>query len=431
MALGAKDLLAWAEVIDPETGWLLKVTGVDFLQPLAGLTLFIAGIAMNWRAVLDCFSGRDEERILARRLALVCATIAGVALLIALETLVPSKAVFSREQSLDRDAKRAGLLALGFAVASVTGFVLVRRRDVGFWQVLFPLQRENEIWRLSIKAEVAFRALPRNQEAYQMLTERAEFLQAEVGGRFDRLCQQLIKESADLSAIDSTARLQMDVGHVFKRYADFHARLATTRHRLCEELMRVTSEAVMDVIENRLPGQKVRAAGDRELKVSISYPVLHDTEALKRRRAEWDQTLRGVVSIGAAKGNEIIGEWIDRAARGEISAEEMPTAVQLIRSLCHRSESGMPALPANTSAQALGLSNTAKELHDWIGVEGSIEDPKLASRVRSFFREKRLLLPDCDSPEVSAELLMALLRSEFSGLLTLSTIGAVLAKRGV
>lgn len=431
MAVGAKDLLAWAEIIDPEMGWLLNVTGADWLQPLAGLTLFMAGAAINWRAVVDCFSGRDEERTSARRLALVCATVAGIALLIALETLVPSKAVFAQGQKLDRDAKRAGLSALGFAVAGFAGFVLIRRRDVGFWQVLFPLQRENEIWRLSIKAEVAFRALPRNQDAYQMLTERAEFLQAEVGGRFDRLCQQLIKESADLSTIDSTARLQMDVGHVFKRYADFHARLATTRHRLCEELMRVTSEAVMDVIENRLPGQNVRAAGDRDLKVSISYPVLHDTEALKKRRTEWDQTLRGVVSMGAATGNQIIGEWIDRAARGDISAEEMPTAVQLIRSLCHRSESSTPALPANISTQALGFSNTAKELHDWIGAEGTIEDPKMASRVRSFFTEKQLLLPDCDSPEVSAELLMALLRSEFSGLLTLSSIAAVLAKRGI
>src|SRR5262249_44294480 len=161
-------------------------------------------------------------------------------------------------------------------------------------------------------------------------------------------------------------------GHVFKRYADFHARLATTRHRLCEELMRVTSEAVMDVIENRLPGQKVRAAGDRDLKVSISYPVLHDTEALKRRRTEWDQTRRGVVCIGAATGNQIIGEWIDRAARGDISADEMPTAVQLIRSLCHGSESGAPAIAAKASTQAIGFSNTAKELHDWVGAEGSI-----------------------------------------------------------
>jgi hypothetical protein len=266
-----------------------------------------------------------------------------------------------------------------------------------------------------------------------MLTERAEFLQAEVGGRFDRLCQQLIKESADLSTIDSTARLQMDAGHIFKRYADFHARLATTRHRLSEELMRVTSEAVMDVIENRLPGQRVRAAGDRDLKVSISYPVLHDTEALKKRRAEWDQTLRGVVSIGAATGNQIIGEWIDRAARGDISADEMPAAVRLIRSLCQTSESSANrlAIPASATTQALGFSNTAKELHDWLGTEGNIEDPKMASRVRSFFASKRLLLPDCDSPEVSAELLMALLRSEFSGLLTLSTIAAVFSRRGV
>src|SRR5438309_167789 len=143
VALGAKDLLAWAEVIDPEMGWLLKVTGADWLQPLAGLTLFIAGAVMSWRALVDCFSGRDEERSRARRLALVCATVAGVALLFALETLVPSRASFTQGHGLDRDSKRAGLLALGFAAAGLAGFILVRRRDVGFWQVLFPLQREN------------------------------------------------------------------------------------------------------------------------------------------------------------------------------------------------------------------------------------------------------------------------------------------------
>ena len=431
MALGFTDLLAWAELLDPEMGWLVKVTGADFLQPFAGLTLFIAGATMNWRALVDCFSGRDQERKDARRFALACAAIAGVALLFGLEKFVPSKAVFARGHRLEREARRAGLLGFWVAATGLAGFLLVRRRDVGFWEVVFPLERENEIWRLSIKAEVAFRALPRNQDAYQMLSDRAEFLQAEVGGRFDRLCQQLIKESADLSTIDSTARLQMDVGHVFKRYADFHARLATTRHRLCEELMRATSESVMELIENRLPGQNVRAAADRDLKVSISYPVLHDTEALKKRRAEWDDTLRGVVSIGAATGNQIIGEWIDRAARGDISSEEMPGAVQVIRSLCYHSESDAPVISANASIRTLGYSNTARELHDWIGAEGSIEDPKVASRVRSFFREKRLLLQDCDSPDVSAELLLALLRSEFSGLITLGTIGAVLAGRGV
>ena len=468
MALGLQDLLAWAEVLGPEIGWINKVTGID-LQPVAGLALFIAGAAMGWRPLVDCFSGRDRERNRARRLALACAAVCGLSLLFSIETLAPSRFALTHGQQR-REAKRAALAGLALAAAGLACFVLARRRDVGFWQLLFPLQRENEIWKLSIKAEVAFRALPQNQEAYQMLTDRAEFLQAQVGGKFDQLCQQLIKESADLSTIDSTARLQMDVGHIFKRYADFHARLATTRHRLCEELMRVTSEAVMDVIENRLPGQHMRAAGDRDLKVSISYPVLQDTEALKKRRTEWDQTLRGVVEIGAATGNQIIGEWIDRAARGDISADEMPTAVQLIRSLCQHSESSGRtsnlALPANSNvtpsprgegwgegdrdvrttgrlhgngqthdiavnATPMGLSTTAKELHDWIGTEGTVEDPKMANRVRSFFATKRLLLPDCDSPEVSAELLMALLRSEFSGLLTLTSIASVLSRRGV
>src|SRR5262249_11116859 len=142
VALGAQDLLAWAEVLDPELGWLLKVTGADWLQPMAGLTLFIGGAAMTWRALVGCFSGRDEERTNARRLGLICATVAAFSLLFALETLVPSRAAW-KQGHLDRDAKRAGLVGLGFALMGVAGFVLVRRRDVGFWQVLFPLQREN------------------------------------------------------------------------------------------------------------------------------------------------------------------------------------------------------------------------------------------------------------------------------------------------
>src|SRR5262245_37088857 len=69
IALGAQDLLAWAELLAPEAGWLHRVAGAD-LQPLAGLTLFLCGAAMCWRALVDCFSGRDAERARARRVAL-------------------------------------------------------------------------------------------------------------------------------------------------------------------------------------------------------------------------------------------------------------------------------------------------------------------------------------------------------------------------
>jgi len=70
--------------------------------------------------------------------------------------------------------------------------------------------------------------------------------------------------------------------------------------------------------------------------VSISHPVLADTLSLQNRRDEWDETLRTIVSIGAEKGNEIVGEWIQRAAKGEVSVEEVPAAVEALRALCQR-----------------------------------------------------------------------------------------------
>jgi hypothetical protein len=71
------------------------------------------------------------------------------------------------------------------------------------------------------------------------------------------------------------------------------------------------------------------------IKVSVSHPVLTDSPALVRRRTEWDDTLRTIVSIGAEKGNEIVGNWIQRAAKGEVSAEEVPVAVEALRALCN------------------------------------------------------------------------------------------------
>ena len=75
---------------------------------------------------------------------------------------------------------------------------------------------------------------------------------------------------------------------------------------------------------------------------------------LQQRRAEWDETLRSIVSVAAETGNEIIGDWLDRAARGDISQEEVPMAVEALRALCHRSGdaavAGMPRLiEASTS----------------------------------------------------------------------------------
>ena len=172
--------------------------------------------------------------------------------------------------------------------------------------------------------------------------------------------------------------------------------------------------------EQKLPGQKLKAGMDVNL--SISYPVLHDAEGLKRRREEWDETMRGVVSIGAAKGNEIIGEWIDRATRGEITAEEMPVAPP--------ASSRRPLeIAAPSGVTRTGFSGTAEELHAWIGKDASIETPGVACRIRAFFAEKKLMLENCSNPEISAETLMDMVRSEYGGILTLQSIAAVLGRR--
>lgn len=429
LVLGAKDLLAWTELISPQSGWLVSLAGSDWMQPMAGLAFMAVGAALTARTITRCFSLHDVMRRNATRGAVLAAFVSGAALAYALETLVPSRdiLIFGNGVRLPTEDRRAGVIGLLVAAVGLAVFLWMRRRDVGFWRVVLPLQRENEIWRMSIKAEVAFRARPKNEEAHAMLQQRADFLQAEIGAKFDKLCLPLIKEAADLSKIDSTARLQMDVGHIFKRYADFHAHLAETRHDACEELMEETRAALEDVMDNQLTGQSIRADDQNEVKILVSYPVLQDNETLKRRRAEWDETLRSVVSIGAATGNQIIGDWIDRAVRGDISAEDIPAAAQLIRSLAQRSESSGGAIPVN-GTPALGFSETAKELHDWIGDGESVEDPKVASRVRDFFAQKKLLLANCPSPEVSAETLMQFLRSEFGGLLTLRTIAAALAR---
>jgi hypothetical protein len=432
LVLGAKDLLAWTDILSPQSGWLVSLAGGDWMQPIAGLVFMAVGAALTARSITRCFSMRDAMRRNATRGAVFAAFVGGAAMVYAVETLVPSRdiLIFGNGVRLPTDARRAGIIGLVVATAGLAVFLWMRRRDVGFWRIVFPLQRDNEIWRMTIKAEVAFRARPKNEEAHAMLQQRTDFLQAELGAKFDKLCLPLIKESADLSKIDSTARLQMDVGHIFKRYADFHARLAETRHDACEELMEQTRAAIEDVLDNQLTGQSIRADDGNEVKVLVSFPVLQDNEILKRRRAEWDETMRSIVSIGAATGNQIIGEWIDRAVRGDISAEDIPVAAQLIRSLAQRSDSAAPALPINSAIPALGFSDTAKQLHDWIGDGASLEDPKVACRVRDFFSEKKLLLANCPSPEVSAETLMQFLRSEFGGLLTLRTIAAALARPG-
>jgi hypothetical protein len=430
LVLGAKDLLAWTEILSPRSGWLVRLMGGDWMQPVAGLVFITLGVALTARSIARCFTAQDIVRRNAARAAVISAFISGAGLTYALETLIPSRdiLVLGNGVRLDTAARRAGVVGLGVASLGFAAFLIMRRKDVGFWRVSFPLQRDNEIWRMSIKAEVAFRARFKYEEDYAMLQQRGEFLQAQIGAKFDRLCLPLIKESAELSKIESTARLQMDVGNIFKRYADFHARVAETRQEACEELMEETRATVEDVLDNQLIGQTIRANDENEVKITVSFPVLQDNESLKRRRAEWDETMRSVVSIGAATGNQIIGDWIDRAVRGDISAEDIPAAALMIRALAQRSDNGDAAIPANVNTPALGFTDTAKELHQWIGDGGSVEDPKVAGKVRAFFSERKLLLANCPSPEVSAETLLALLRSEFGGILTLRSIATALAR---
>ncbi len=337
--LGVQDVGAWAQFISFDSGWLMRIAGGDWLEPMAGLILIAYGAFLAWPSLAQAFSLWDAERKVARQTALVAGFVAGLAAVYALETLVPSADVLplvGHGPRLSRDSRQMGLLGLLVCGAGIAGFLIMRTRDVGFWKILLPLQRENEIWSLSIKVELAFRAMAANEELLRMVQQRVHFVQAEVGAQFDKLCEPLVKESADLSTIDSTARLQMDVAHVFKRYADFHRHLAETRHRLCAELMELTHEAVLNLLENHLLGLNLRKGVGGDIKISISHAVLNDTAMLRNRRAEWDETLRGVVSIGAETGNQIIGHWLDRAARGEISREEVPAAVQALRALCQR-----------------------------------------------------------------------------------------------
>jgi len=356
--LGAQDVAAWAQFISFDCGWLMRIAGGDWLEPIAGIILMGIGAVVAGPNLAQCFSVRDVERKMARQTALVAGFVAAIAAVYALETLIPSSDVLplvGRKVGLARDARQMGMLALLVSCAGVVGFLVMRARDVGFWKIIFPLQRENEIWGLSIKVELAIRALEANYEVCQMVGQRVHFVQALVGAKFDKLCEPLIKESADLSTIDSTARLQMDVGHVFKRYADFHRRLAEMRHRLAEELLEVTEDAVLNLLEKRLPGLNLGESVGRDIKISISHPILNDTVTLQQRRAEWDETLRSIVSIGAETGNQIIGDWLDRAARGDISQEEVPVAVDALRALCQRSGegpvAGMPRLIEASASQ--------------------------------------------------------------------------------
>jgi hypothetical protein len=427
--LGCKDLLAWTAIVSPEYAWLIKLTGAEWVHPVAGLFFMVLGAALSWNSLIQCFSVRDTERLKARRLAMCGAFVCGACLLCMMETLLPSRAIFSSQgPALPKEARQAGLLGFLAAAGALVGFLLMRRRDAGFWTMAIPLERNNEIWRLCVNVEIAFRALPENAEIRRLVEQRKDFVQAEVGVKFDKLCEQLIKNFADLSTFDSTARLQMDAGHFFRRYADFHRRLAETRGHLFEEVMQVANDAVSNVLENKLPGQRVRMGEDRHVKVSIAHPVLDDAKSLQKRRSEWDQTLRTIVSDGAVTGNQIVGDWIDRASRGQVTPEQTPVFVQLMRASCRKDEPGMLGNGAPRETKALKFSKPATELLKHLGADSDIEDPTVANRLKGFFGTNKVLLADCSTPEISAELMIELLRAQNGGRVSLESIATAMSK---
>jgi hypothetical protein len=427
--LGFKDLLAWTAIISPEFAWLIRITSAEWVHPVAGLFFLILGSALSWNSLMQCFSLRDAERLKARRLAMCGAFACSAALLFSLQTLIPSRELFvAHSAPLHKAARQEGLAGGLIAASAFVWFMLMRRRDAGFWTMAIPLERNNEIWRLSVNVEIAFRALPENEEVRRLVEQRKGFVQAEVGVKFDQLCEQLIKNFADLSSFDSTARLQMDAGHFFRRYADFHRRLAETRGHLFEEVMKVANDAVSNVLENKLPGQRVRMGEDRHVKVSVAHPVLDDAKPLQKRRSEWDQTLRTIVSDGAVTGNQIVGDWIDRASRGQVTPEQTPVFVQLMRASCRTEEAGALANGAATGTKALNFSQPATELLNHLGADSNIEEPAVANRLRSFFAQNNIRLADCSTSEVSADLMIELLRAQNGGRVTLQTVSTALCK---
>src|SRR6266446_4848538 len=73
LVLGAKDLLAWTEIISPQSGWLVGLMGGDWMQPMAALALIAIGAALTARSITRCFSVRDAMRKNATRAAVLAA----------------------------------------------------------------------------------------------------------------------------------------------------------------------------------------------------------------------------------------------------------------------------------------------------------------------------------------------------------------------
>src|SRR5882672_6351512 len=107
--LGAQDVAAWAQFISFDSGWLMRIAGGDWLEPIAGIILMGIGAFVAGPNVAQCFSIRDVERKIARQTALVAGFVAGVAAVYALETLIPSTDVLlfvGHKIALSRDSRQ-------------------------------------------------------------------------------------------------------------------------------------------------------------------------------------------------------------------------------------------------------------------------------------------------------------------------------------
>src|SRR4051794_39828618 len=69
--LGAQDVAAWAQFISFDSGWLMRIAGGDWLEPVTGMVLMGMGAVLAGPNVAQCFSVRDAERKVARQTALV------------------------------------------------------------------------------------------------------------------------------------------------------------------------------------------------------------------------------------------------------------------------------------------------------------------------------------------------------------------------
>src|SRR5690242_13304020 len=71
LIIGAQDVAAWAQFIAIDAGWLMRMAGGDWLEPVAGIMLIGMGAFLAGPNLAQGFSVRDVERKVARQSALV------------------------------------------------------------------------------------------------------------------------------------------------------------------------------------------------------------------------------------------------------------------------------------------------------------------------------------------------------------------------